>query len=447
MKLFTKDIDKKLFAQYEMGNDLENQMVVAKIFNPYGRGVWYILNSDPNDPDYLWAIVDLFDVEMGSVSRLELESIKVPPFGLPLERDLYFTPRNAKEVFEGALEGKRFKKGGTTESENAQMVLNQNKQIAHHTEELPNAVKKASHVPAWVVAKVNRSANDISDATHYLDGESSMMAEGGGIDDKEAKVQLEKNGKGEYFLFPKDPKGKEMGIMLENGGDVLDNDYSKLVGKRLEYGFDSRPNTEKWFRKISKAEVTPKNYRHRDLIITNNNYYTEVIKKENINDFLKGEWVELRDSQGEYYVVKLIDKVKFEDGGGVNEFKVGDIVYVHTAVVGKGVESKKGKIKSIGEKTARVIVGGKESGYLLNNISKEPKEFKYLDMELGKFTGGGTTEKQQKKISKVMHEFKAGDLKTSAGTKVTNPKQAVAIALSEAGVSKKGWSHKKAKRK
>jgi hypothetical protein len=64
-----------------------------------------------------------------------------------------------------------------------------------------------------------------------------------------------------------------------------------------------------------------------------------------------------------------------------------------------------------------------------------------------KFSDGGTTPKQQKKIGKVMHEFKEGDLKTSAGTKVTNPKQAVAIALSEAGVPKKGWGHKKSLRK
>jgi hypothetical protein len=58
------------------------------------------------------------------------------------------------------------------------MVLNQNKQIKHHTEELPSAVKKAHHVPAWVVAKVNRSANDLSDATHYLDGEDSYKTGG-----------------------------------------------------------------------------------------------------------------------------------------------------------------------------------------------------------------------------------------------------------------------------
>lgn len=36
------------------------------------------------------------------------------------------------------------------------------------------------------------------------------------------------------------------------------------------------------------------------------------------------------------------------------------------------------------------------------------------------------------KVGKVLHEFKAGSLKSSSGQKVTNKKQAVAIALSEA---------------
>ena len=37
-----------------------------------------------------------------------------------------------------------------------------------------------------------------------------------------------------------------------------------------------------------------------------------------------------------------------------------------------------------------------------------------------------------KKVGKVMHEFKTGNLKSSSGQKVTNPKQAIAIGLSEA---------------
>ena len=48
---------------------------------------------------------------------------------------------------------------------------------------------------------------------------------------------------------------------------------------------------------------------------------------------------------------------------------------------------------------------------------------------------GGMT-KSQKKIGTVMREFKKGKLKSSSGKKVTNPKQAIAIGLSEAGMSK-----------
>ena len=45
--------------------------------------------------------------------------------------------------------------------------------------------------------------------------------------------------------------------------------------------------------------------------------------------------------------------------------------------------------------------------------------------------------KPQAKVRKVMREFKSGELKSSSGQKVTNPKQAIAIGLSEAGLSKR----------
>jgi hypothetical protein len=43
--------------------------------------------------------------------------------------------------------------------------------------------------------------------------------------------------------------------------------------------------------------------------------------------------------------------------------------------------------------------------------------------------------KKQAKIGKVMGEYKEGKLKSSSGKKVSNPKQAIAIAMSEAGKS------------
>lgn len=44
---------------------------------------------------------------------------------------------------------------------------------------------------------------------------------------------------------------------------------------------------------------------------------------------------------------------------------------------------------------------------------------------------------QQEKIARVMREFKAGKLKSSSGEAVKSPKQALAIALSESGTSRK----------
>jgi Family of unknown function (DUF6496) len=45
--------------------------------------------------------------------------------------------------------------------------------------------------------------------------------------------------------------------------------------------------------------------------------------------------------------------------------------------------------------------------------------------------------KGQEKVHTVMSEFKRGTLHSGSGAKVTNPKQGIAIALSEAGLSKK----------
>lgn len=47
----------------------------------------------------------------------------------------------------------------------------------------------------------------------------------------------------------------------------------------------------------------------------------------------------------------------------------------------------------------------------------------------------------QKGVEEEMHRFKHGDLKSGSGHKVTDRKQAVAIALSESGMSNKKKHH------
>jgi Family of unknown function (DUF6496) len=43
---------------------------------------------------------------------------------------------------------------------------------------------------------------------------------------------------------------------------------------------------------------------------------------------------------------------------------------------------------------------------------------------------------KERKVAKTMDEFKQGELKSSSGETVTNPKQAIAISLSQTGQSK-----------
>lgn len=105
MELFTAEIEKQLQAQYHLGGNLEVQNIICKIFNPYGHGTWYLINQDPDDPDYLWCIANVFEVEVGSVLKSELVSFKIQPFNLGLERDLYFKQINAAEAFKKIVNG------------------------------------------------------------------------------------------------------------------------------------------------------------------------------------------------------------------------------------------------------------------------------------------------------------------------------------------------------
>jgi hypothetical protein len=54
---------------------------------------------------------------------------------------------------------------------------------------------------------------------------------------------------------------------------------------------------------------------------------------------------------------------------------------------------------------------------------------------------------KSKKVGTVMKEYGAGKLKSSSGQKVTNPKQAIAIAMSEAKMPMRGQRTMKNKAK
>ena len=150
------------------------------IYNKLGDG--YLYKLDEYDQD-LMKNIPLKSAEriyryinrttaIGGISPLIKMNIEKGLLYFPVYNeadDIIFETRGVKALWISLIEDK-YAKGGSLDNENSDMVLNNNKQISHHTKELANAVNKNKNIPAWVVAKINRSATDISDATHYLEG-------------------------------------------------------------------------------------------------------------------------------------------------------------------------------------------------------------------------------------------------------------------------------------
>ena len=98
----------------------------------------------------------------------------------------------------------------------------------------------------------------------------------------------------------------------------------------------------------------------------------------------------------------------------------------------KKIASKAGDPNKIDAKDFAVLKAEKAKGRGMGLEDEKLEPGKEYKMKAGGMTKG------QKKIGKVMKEFKAGKLHSGKSKKIVkNPKQAIAIALSEAGKSKK----------
>ena len=91
MKLITPELE-ELFKEYPLYSqqDEKDPLVICKFFDPCGSATWYITEYDPVEKIGFGFVTGLFEDEFGYVSLTEMESIK-RPFGLTIERDLYFT--------------------------------------------------------------------------------------------------------------------------------------------------------------------------------------------------------------------------------------------------------------------------------------------------------------------------------------------------------------------
>ena len=99
MKLMTKALEKNIPSLAEC--DVENPTIVAHYFNPCGAGDWYVLGGEKlkNGDWRFFGYVKLLENELGYFLLSQLESVELP-FGLKIERDLYWTPKQLSEVKE-----------------------------------------------------------------------------------------------------------------------------------------------------------------------------------------------------------------------------------------------------------------------------------------------------------------------------------------------------------
>lgn len=76
---------------------LEDPLVMCKFFFHNSNWSWYVIEFDGKDIFY--GYVAGFRAELGYFSLKELESVR-GPFGLNIERDLYFEPQSLSEIKE-----------------------------------------------------------------------------------------------------------------------------------------------------------------------------------------------------------------------------------------------------------------------------------------------------------------------------------------------------------
>lgn len=98
MKLMTKTLEER-FAQVGCQEYAADPIIVAKFFNPCGAGTWYATEFEPETRTF-FGYVSIFgdhNDEWGSFSLDELEAYR-GPFGIGIERDLYFGEKRASEV-------------------------------------------------------------------------------------------------------------------------------------------------------------------------------------------------------------------------------------------------------------------------------------------------------------------------------------------------------------
>lgn len=99
MKLMTNELENE-FKKIGRQDGVKDPIIVAKFFNPVGDGTWWATEYHPKD-HLFFGYVSIFGDdcdEWGYFSLDELKSVRISPFGLGIERDMFFEPQPISKV-------------------------------------------------------------------------------------------------------------------------------------------------------------------------------------------------------------------------------------------------------------------------------------------------------------------------------------------------------------
>ena len=95
MKLITEEIRRRLPPLDSREGRGGKAVAYCKLFTPAAGWSWYVTAHDGDD--LLFGLVDGLEKELGYFRLSELQEVR-GPFGLPIERDLYWEPKTLREI-------------------------------------------------------------------------------------------------------------------------------------------------------------------------------------------------------------------------------------------------------------------------------------------------------------------------------------------------------------
>jgi len=331
--------------------DAERELIVNSFREGYKKGNYAKGGEFEVDPTYThfavgkkdgkivtgWEYKDLDKESIKYYTKVDLVDMDFKPSDFRILTAKYLKAQGVDPFdWDNWRKHNHYAHGGSVEEGNLEMLKNQAKEFKHHAEELGEVVDKNPRVDAWVVAKAERATSDLSDITHYLEGqEDGESFEDGGVTPKvfeKVKITIRDVDMGGDVIYKNDHWINKK---------ALDEKSSSDIGKYIlnKYGLDYG-NTYKFSLKRT-GETKEKMARGGELI-------------EKINNRIKEDrgYVDYAEING---VIKNV-KYKNEYGEGYKEHK--NVPIINALNLGE----KMGLFKEVKDKRKPY----KKQGYWLN---------------------------------------------------------------------------------